>query len=225
MGNYIDAKRYDEQALNLWVEEVRDSWGVAVTHRELGNLAVSRKAYEEARRYYQQSLGYYKKSGQISETINTLFRIVDWLVAQDRNEAGVELLALIHQNPMGITRVRDRAERILTRQQADLPPDVFAAAVERGKSLDLDQVLADFLNTPEPPRTRLDANQSLLEPLSERELEVLRLVTSGLSNAEIAERLVVEISTVKKHLNHIYDKLGVETRTQALLRAQALNLL
>ena len=61
--------------------------------------------------------------------------------------------------------------------------------------------------------------------LSERELEVLRLVADGLSNQDIAARLVIAVSTVKTHVNNIYAKLGVETRTQAVARARQLQLL
>jgi LuxR family maltose regulon positive regulatory protein len=66
---------------------------------------------------------------------------------------------------------------------------------------------------------------SLVEPLSERELEVLRLVAAGLTNQEIADRLVIAVSTVKSHTNHMYGKLGVKNRTQAVARAKALGLL
>jgi LuxR family maltose regulon positive regulatory protein len=65
----------------------------------------------------------------------------------------------------------------------------------------------------------------LSEPLSERELEVLQLIAAGLSNQEIAEQLVVAISTVKSHLNHIYGKLNVSSRMQAVARARELSLL
>ena len=65
----------------------------------------------------------------------------------------------------------------------------------------------------------------LIEPLSERELEVLRLVESGHSNQAIADTLIVAVGTVKKHINNIYAKLEVGSRTQALARAHALQLL
>ena len=55
-------------------------------------------------------------------------------------------------------------------------------------------------------------------------LEVLRLLVSGASNQEIADQLFIGVSTVKKHINHIFGKLGVESRTQAIVRAHALNL-
>jgi LuxR family maltose regulon positive regulatory protein len=65
----------------------------------------------------------------------------------------------------------------------------------------------------------------LIEPLSPRELEVLLLVEQGLSNQDIADRLIVGLSTAKKHINNIFGKLGVNSRTQALARARQLGLL
>jgi LuxR family maltose regulon positive regulatory protein len=67
--------------------------------------------------------------------------------------------------------------------------------------------------------------QPLLDPLTERELEVLRLIAAGLSNRAIAARLVLALSTVKSYVNTIYGKLQVESRTQAVARARALHLL
>ena len=63
------------------------------------------------------------------------------------------------------------------------------------------------------------------ESLSEREVEVLRWMARGMSNAQIAAQMVVAESTVKKHINHIFGKLGVENRTQALIKARERSLL
>jgi LuxR family maltose regulon positive regulatory protein len=65
----------------------------------------------------------------------------------------------------------------------------------------------------------------MIEPLSAREMEVLGLIDEGLSNAEIAERLSVANSTVKTHINNIYNKMAVETRIQAIRQARELGLL
>lgn len=67
--------------------------------------------------------------------------------------------------------------------------------------------------------------ENLEDALSGRELEVLGLVAEGLSNAEAGRRLFVAPSTIKKHLEHVYDKLGVRRRTQAVARARELGLL
>ncbi|MEJ2212348.1 MAG: LuxR C-terminal-related transcriptional regulator, partial [Anaerolineae bacterium] len=67
--------------------------------------------------------------------------------------------------------------------------------------------------------------QALADPLTERELEVLQLLAEGLSNKEIGRRLVVAPSTVKQHLKHIYGKLDVHSRTQAVARGRELMLL
>jgi LuxR family maltose regulon positive regulatory protein len=74
-------------------------------------------------------------------------------------------------------------------------------------------------------RFALERSNALVEPLTERELEVLLLVAAGLSDRQIAEQLVVVVGTVKRHLNNLYGKLGVRSRTQALARARDLGLL
>jgi LuxR family maltose regulon positive regulatory protein len=69
---------------------------------------------------------------------------------------------------------------------------------------------------------RVNIQQALVEPLSERELDVLRLVAQGMSNGEIAGRLVVSVGTVKTHVHSIIEKLGVSSRTQAVAKAREL---
>ena len=69
------------------------------------------------------------------------------------------------------------------------------------------------------------SSQPLVEPLSERELEVLGLIAQGLSNREIGERLFLALSTVKGHNRNLFGKLQVQNRTQAVARARELGLL
>lgn len=76
-----------------------------------------------------------------------------------------------------------------------------------------------------PPTTPQAINAALAEPLSERELEVLTLVAAGLSNQAIADRLIVSIGTVKKHIEHIHGKLGVRSRTAAVAYARSIGLI
>lgn len=75
---------------------------------------------------------------------------------------------------------------------------------------------------PEPASPRADP---LIEPLSERELEVLTLLARGKANKEIARALGIAEGTVKTHTNNIYRKLDVRNRTEALVRARALGLI
>jgi LuxR family maltose regulon positive regulatory protein len=67
--------------------------------------------------------------------------------------------------------------------------------------------------------------QPLIDPLSQRELEVLGLVAQGLSNDEISRRLFLSVSTVKGHNLRIFGKLQVKSRTEAVARARELGLL
>ncbi len=73
-----------------------------------------------------------------------------------------------------------------------------------------------------PPSPR---SSVLLEPLTERERDVLRLLLEGASNREIAHRLVLSVNTVKRHVYNLCGKLGVQSRAQAIIRARDLNLL
>jgi LuxR family maltose regulon positive regulatory protein len=86
--------------------------------------------------------------------------------------------------------------------------------------------LLNMIASPEPDSgLQARANRLLIEPLSERELEVLSLVADGLSNQQIAEKLFVAVSTVKKHMGAIFGKLNVASRTEAIQRARILGLI
>ncbi|HZR54322.1 MAG TPA: LuxR C-terminal-related transcriptional regulator [Streptosporangiaceae bacterium] len=76
-----------------------------------------------------------------------------------------------------------------------------------------------------PPRRAATAPPGLAEPLTDRELDVLRLIAAGRSNQRIAHELVVALDTVKKHVTHVLGKLGAANRTEAAARARELGLL
>ncbi len=88
----------------------------------------------------------------------------------------------------------------------------------------LDTLLAAF---PQQPKRAGEGPkmQPLLDPLSERELEVLQLLARGASNQEIAQELVIAVDTVKRHVSHIFSKLGVNNRVQSVRQARELSLL
>jgi len=84
------------------------------------------------------------------------------------------------------------------------------------------KVVARFAQLEDAPRSR---PQPLVVPLSDRELDVLRLLADGRSNREIAAALFLAEGTVKNHVTNVLGKLGARDRTQAALRARALDLL
>ncbi len=88
--------------------------------------------------------------------------------------------------------------------------------------------LAQTLATEHPPlaaNAGYPVEQPLVEPLTEREIDVLRAMARGCSNAEIAEELTVAVSTVRTHIKNLYGKLAVRNRVEAVNRARELNLL
>jgi LuxR family maltose regulon positive regulatory protein len=92
------------------------------------------------------------------------------------------------------------------------------------------QLLAAFNERTTTPEMKVANNvkrtmqNALVEPLSERECEVLKLIAAGYTNQQVADALVVSLNTVKKHTTHIYGKLGVQNRTEASNRARELGL-
>jgi LuxR family maltose regulon positive regulatory protein len=187
---------------------------------------------------------------RFAEAFEALERLREDAEAAERVGSGIEILALealtleARGNHLQAVTTLDRA---LTLAQ---PEGYIRTFVDEGEPMKLliadcrlriekhdgrlklyvDNLLAAF---PEvvlrAPLSQIDnqksAIQNLVEPLSERELEVLRLIADGLSNHEIAERLIVGTGTVKTHINNIYRKLDVKSRTQALHRARELGLL
>ncbi|MCB0186851.1 MAG: hypothetical protein KDE31_21440, partial [Caldilineaceae bacterium] len=91
-------------------------------------------------------------------------------------------------------------------------------------SVEVQSSVGDSTLPPIPREALASDITPLVEPLTERELEILRLVAAGLSNAAIAAQLVIAVGTVKTHLKRIYGKLAVKSRTQAVAQARDLDL-
>jgi DNA-binding NarL/FixJ family response regulator len=102
------------------------------------------------------------------------------------------------------------AIRVAARGETFLQPSVAA------------KVVAEFARL---TRKTAERSSSLIEPLSERELEILRLITKGASNREIADKLFLAEGTVKNHVTNILGKLGVRDRTQAAIKAKDVGLI
>ena len=129
--------------------------------------------------------------------------------------------ALILANPGGFIRIFVDEGPPMAR--------LLYQALERGISPDYVRRLLAAFPVVEPEKTAPFSTQvpksELIEPLSEREIEVLQLIAEGLTNREIAARLFLSVNTVKVHSRNIYGKLGAHNRTEAAAKAQALGIL
>ncbi|MEK8126672.1 LuxR C-terminal-related transcriptional regulator [Paenibacillus filicis] len=109
-------------------------------------------------------------------------------------------------------------------------PDYLKKVLAAFEAAEPKDEIASGGRPPQPAQPRTGSRtesilDSLIEPLSERELEVLNLIAQGLSNREISERLFIALTTVKGHNRIIFDKLQVKRRTEAVARARNLGLL
>jgi LuxR family maltose regulon positive regulatory protein len=165
----------------------------------------------------------FEERGRVRMTIEALMlRALSCHLLQDQEQALASLeRALFLTEPEGYVRTfLDEGEPM--RQ-------LLKQAAPRGLAPEYVHGLLAAFDAPEQGRTEgADPGvptQPLLEPLSEREMDVLRLLGAGLSNPEIAEELYIAVSTVRSHCKSIYGKLNVHRRWDAVQRAQELGLL
>jgi LuxR family maltose regulon positive regulatory protein len=183
--------------------------------------------------------------GKLEEALRLLGRLLSSAHAGGRMGSVIEILTL---QALILQRVGDtaRATSILGRALSLAEPEVYVRMfVDEGDPMAallrhlpangasagyVDRLLVALRRSGGGNRmsvgpTISSYGQRLPEALSERELEVLRLVASGRSNREIARELYVSLGTVKTHINNTYRKLGANSRTKAVARARDLNLL
>ncbi len=228
LGEYDQAREHFTQSLALF-QNIDIYWGIPKSLWYLGYCSCALGYYADARRFSLQGLQIIL---DLSITSNAqyiyppLIVVAEIWLAEGEIERAYELFALADQWRQTVGFSKNYIEfRPLSRLDGDLPANLVGA-VARGRKRDLETVVQEVrqnLVWREPKShsaASQSANHSLVEALSERELDVLRLIAQGLTNSEIAERLGVGESTVKKHINHLYGKLDVQNRTQALLRAQ-----
>ena len=175
-----------------------------------------------------------------------LERLLALAETQKRTESVIEILltqALLHQAQGNQPRALAALERALTLTE---PEGYIRIFVDEGEAMRLlisdlrvtiatrahpllgyiDRILAHFPQLAEDNlQSKIQNRKSeIVEPLSERELEVLRLLRSELSGPEIAERLIVSLNTLRTHTKNIFNKLGVTSRRAAVRRAEELDL-
>ncbi|MCC7450865.1 MAG: hypothetical protein IT324_25850 [Anaerolineae bacterium] len=222
-ADYAAAQREYLLALQYF-ERIGEPWSIASTLSRLGRTAMALHQDQMAADYYRRCIQLFEAAGRHWGAFDWVLGASEQLWAGSQSEFTVAFLTIVLQHAT-YTWMQAEAQRLLDQIQTVLPPDAFAAAAARGKQLELTRV-PDLLTDCSPgDGSTSAAPQSLPEPLSAREVEVLRLIADGLSNAEIAQKLYLSVGTVKVHIRHIYEKLGVNSRTQAMAAAQQLNLL
>jgi LuxR family maltose regulon positive regulatory protein len=184
-------------------------------HITYARFLIAERRYADARHWLGRLESFTREHG-LHRWLMTV-RIQQAVVAErlgDRNSARSLLtLAIRGAAPEGYVRpflVEDARIPVLLDDLRDVAPD-FVDRIRAGAARSTPHVAS--------------AMPELTEPLTDRELEVLQMIAAGASNREIAEDLVITVGTVKRHTNHIYGKLGVHSRTEAVARARGLGLL
>jgi LuxR family maltose regulon positive regulatory protein len=178
-------------------------------------LLLAEERWEEAERMLEILASSSQRQGQYGSLISILVFQAVARQAQGETAQAHDFLrqALNLAAPRGYSRVFLETGSVI----ASLLPQLRSEAPEMVEIL-----IGKISGAIAPP---VELAFPLVEPLSVREMEVLRLVRRGLSNKEVAESLVVSEWTVKKHLTNLYGKLGVKNRTQAIARARDIALL
>ncbi len=164
------------------------------------------------------------------------FRVIELMVSQSlaQEALGEHAAALLElqealelAKPFGYSRVFDDGpaldQLLLEIRQSNTPSeylDRLLASFHRTPTADTKQSSRNRLTIGAPASLGKGPAQGLVEPLSEREFDVLRLIAAGCSNAQIGARLYIAPGTVKRHITNVYGKLGVQTRTQAIVTAR-----
>jgi LuxR family maltose regulon positive regulatory protein len=198
-------------------------YAVLIEYVTLARILIALKQLEQATGLLLQLLEAAETGGRISRAIEIL--ILQALVLQARGDADQAIntleKALTLAEPEGFIRIF----------VDEGPPMVrlLYEAATRGIAPDYTSRLLAAFPMAEPeqtdqPKTK-DSNFELIEPLSEREIEVLQLIAEGLTNQEVASRLYLAPSTVKVHTRNIYGKLGAHHRADAVAKARAFRIL
>ena len=198
-------------------------------HITLARVLIARYNRDRAERSIHEAMGLLERLLQAAEEGERTGSVIEILVLQ----------ALAHEARGDITRALVSLERVLTlaepegyvrifvdegRPMAQLLSEAAAHGIMPDYTAKLVAVFEAEEQKSEEGSHRFPT-ESVVEPLSQRELEVLRLIAQGLSNREISQRLFLALSTVKGHNRIIFSKLMVQRRTEAVARARELGLL
>ncbi len=183
---------------------------------------IARGDYDDAEQILSRVLSIVQSIGRVQHEIHALV-----LKAMAHELLGERALALESLGRATMLGEPGRFNRTFTSEgpvMTGLLEALADAAVEAGSPSYLTFLLREMRGRPETVSAQLAAAK-LVEPLTARESEILRLIAAGLRNQEIAAHLFISLHTVKRHIANAYAKLGVSHRTEAVARANELRLL
>jgi predicted ATPase/DNA-binding CsgD family transcriptional regulator len=214
--DYQAAQQLYEQSLSIY-QKLNDQGGLAAAHHGLGEVAYQAGAAGLAAHHFREALDIADRINFIPLLLSVLIDIGALMLTNDLETRGFELLRLVHDHPASNQQQQKKAASLLKSSSTsnDAPIPDFETTI-----ITLRTELLDFV-----PVSPAAAESVLIDPLTDREVEVLHLVVQGLSNPAIAEQLFISVGTVKAHTNRIYGKLGVTNRVEAVTKAQELSLL
>lgn len=217
-GDHARARPLLEESLSL-KRALGEKWGIGFALFHLGCVAISQNRFTEAQTHIAEGLAI---CAELNERLLRAFLLeaLAWLAfaAPEKDDparaAQIFGAAKALRAALSVPRPpqwRALLDRVLADMKRTMGAEAFAMEVEAGKQLTPDEALAVFERAAaSSPRTSSPLT------LSPRELEVLQLVAAGLTDAQIAQKLVVSVRTVNAHLQSIYNKLGVNSRTAAV---------
>jgi ATP/maltotriose-dependent transcriptional regulator MalT len=226
-GEFSRAQDTFERSLRIY-RTLNDHGGLATSYRGLARVALSRDAIGEACNSFLKSLKIAHGIHYLPLIFSLLVDVAPLLCQLGECSLAVRLLSFVQQDPASDNEARLRASRQLKNCEPQLPSDEFNQACQQGEAWELDDAIATLQTALATAQTQAEplgpAGGELIEELTAREEEVLALMAEGLSNAQIAEELVLAVGTVKWYASEIYGKLGVANRTEAAARAHKLKL-
>jgi predicted ATPase/DNA-binding CsgD family transcriptional regulator len=226
LGQQQEALRLFERSL-VTFRQLGDQWGIGISLADLGRLRLDLGDTAQAMASFRESVQLFQAVGKVVGITEVLEGVAAVIVGRQPRRAA-ELLGAADALRRSTAAVQPRVEqglvaRTLGRVTARLSEPIFADAWARGQAMPT-QAAIDFALSIDhgagDPAVAGDASgDGSLGRLSPREREVAQLIALGRSNREIAEALVLSSKTVESHVKHIFDKLGLQGRTEVAVWA------
>ncbi len=229
-GNYSQAAEALEKSLALY-HELGNKWGIALALGNLGDVALELGELERAKALYKESMALYRGESNIVGVIACLNGLAGVATVQGEPVRAAQMWGAAEalRSAVGV-RIppveQTNYERLVTATRVRLGEKAFAHAWAEGHAMTPEQIFVTIeritmpvasipavLQTTAPMKPPLSPTYP--NDLTAREVEVLQLLATGLTSAQIAEQLIISLLTVNTHVRSIYSKLGVTSRSAA----------